>query len=1036
MRAIITLTIVLFLHTCLLSAENNESITMEMIKANTNLITEANLSIRTNKAFNLLLVDEYYLDYESLHPKLKLDKDIALAYVQNYTYGLSNLNKKLLDDNHFILLVIEKAGTGLAYATREQRANKKLVLQGLRADAKSFKIIDRRLKEDEEFIKEILKVNGLVLEYLDKKYRANRAFVSLAIKNDSFALAYASNMLQSDEELIKEAVEESSYAFEYAHPYLKQDKKYVMGLLKEGYEIIDYVDEKLQVDQEVLDEAIKHDTGAWKYFDENLTQNSDFIIKKIKENFLILMYVDEKFTKDKELITLAVKKNVFNLAYADDSLKQDKDFLWGLIEQNSKVVEAIDETIWKDNAFLLKVLKRTGFGLQYATKEQQNDIELVVKALKYDGYSLEFANERFKKSKIMLLLSLNKYAYPLIFADESLKSDKAFIKEAIKENSYALLYASEALQVDKELARLALKQNVKVLEELKVLKKDKAFISTLLEDNLDVLPYVSDRLKNDSDLIALSKKANQEEVSIEAYLLYISIVLLILFFYFKLFKKEKRRNYLLGFVFLLLLVALLLSRYNVNGVYRMPYVFVDKSHKYGLEPVDCNFSENEENLNVECYNVHVPEIYNDENSRVITFPLRIFRSSERFSFKSPVLHLGAGGPGANMGLDSAYVLDYYLKQHDDFSINQGRDLFMIDPRGAGLSKPLLNCETFASHVLRDIKKNLTLTESYASMNIDYETCIKKLKKEQVNFNGYNSLAVSNDINLLRKFIGVDKFILFGVSYSTTYAMFVAKNFPHIVEKMILDSACFPDLKLDHNYVTQSMDMYNALYDYKKKVDTNDSKVDTNSSKKMESTIWTLQKKLNEHPVDLNYLELKLNGDYFIESLLNGVYATDIFKDLPKIVEELESNKTTTFLPYFKSYLDYLMNKEYADISVYTHYCYEDKPFIDFQKIREERLKLKEGYIRQSSSYFIFGKDFCKEMEINSTNKTLNEPITTEIPTLFIHGEYDSVTPLRDVKVEMKRFKDAELKTYKTSHAVLGTEESIEKDVAEFVGKNF
>jgi len=72
------------------------------------------------------------------------------------------------------------------------------------------------------------------------------------------------------------------------------------------------------------------------------------------------------------------------------------------------------------------------------------------------------------------------------------------------------------------------------------------------------------------------------------------------------------------------------------------------------------------------------------------------------------------------------------------------------------------------------------------------------------------------------------------------------------------------------------------------------------------------------------------------------------------------------------------------------------------------------------------------MNINSNDKTLAEPIRTEIPTLFIHGEFDSVTPLRDVKEEMKNFKNSKLLTYKTSHAVLGTEEQIEKDVAEFL----
>ena len=1012
-------------------AEENATITMDMIKEDTNLLSDANLSIRKDKAFNILLLEDYYMDYEIVYPSLKLDKDIVLAYLANSLFQEPIIPKELVHDHAFILSVIKKVGMGLEYATKDERADKELVLLGLRNEAKAFKVIDKDLKENEDFIKEALQVNGLILEFLDKKYRANKEFVLLAIEEDVTALKYATSMIKSDEAFIRKAVKLRSDAFRYAHSYLRQDKKFVLKLLREGYTIIFYVDECLQKDREVLEEAIKYDEDAWNYFDENLTEDRDFILAHLKENFSILLFLDENWTKNREIITMAVKKDASNLAYADESLRKDKKFLWHLVKVNREVVEEIDSKMWNDNEFLVKVLKETGFGLKYATKEQQNDIELVVKALKYDGYSLEFANDRFKKSKLMVLLSLDSYAYSLTFADESLKADKEFMKEAIKVNSYALEYASETLQEDKALARLAIARNPKALEGLAKLKRDKLFISELLKENFNVLPYVDESLKNDADLIALSKAEREYHVSIEVYLIYLSILLLVLFFYFKLFKKENKK-YLLWITSLLLLVALLLNHYNIHGVYRMPYLLVDKSHKFGLEPTPCHFRTEDRILNVECYNMHVPEIYGDENSRVITFPVRVFRSTERFSFKTPILHLGAGGPGADMGLNSSYALDYWLKEHDDFSINQGRDFFIIDPRGAGLSKPLLNCGTYADNFLKNLKKSLTEEESIELYNKDYETCVNKFKKEGVDFNGYNSLAVANDINLLSKSLNIDKWVLFGVSYSTTYAMFVAKKYPNIVEKMILDSSCFPDLKLDHNYVMQSMDMYNALYTYKDKLDKNSSKTDDNSSQKMQEKLWKLEKKFNQNPLDLNYLGLKLDGESLIESLLEGVYGTKIFKDLPKIVRELESNKSNTFLPYFKEYLDFQMDKEYADISMMTHYCYEDKPFIDFKKIKKENLKLPEGYIRERANAIFKYKNFCKEMEINSTNKTLNEPIETDIPTLFIHGAYDSVTPLRDVKEEMKRFKNSKLKVYKTSHSVLGTEEAVEKDVAKFL----
>jgi hypothetical protein len=247
--------------------------------------------------------------------------------------------------------------------------------------------------------------------------------------------------------------------------------------------------------------------------------------------------------------------------------------------------------------------------------------------------------------------------------------------------------------------------------------------------------------------------------------------------------------------------------------------------------------------------------------------------------------------------------------------------------------------------------------------------------------------------------------------------------------MILDSACFPDLKLDHNYHVQTMDSYNALYNYKDKLKDSNITYDKIDS---QQRIWDLHKKLNKNPIPIDYLGLNVNGNYFIASLLEGVYGTKIFKDLPKIIEEMEQNKTKSFLPYFKNYIDYLMDRTYGDVSAMTHYCYEDKPFIDFTKIREEQQQLPQGFIKESTILSFESNDFCKEMNISSSDKTLADPIKTAIPTLFIHGEFDSITPLRDVKEEMKNFENSTLLTYKTSHSVLGTEDKIEQDVAHFL----
>ncbi len=916
---------------------------------------------------------------------------------------------------------------------REERASyQEKILLSLEEDAENFQTLPPLLKKDEAFLKKAVKKNGLLLQYLDAKYRANKTWALLAVKEDGMALEHVSNMLKSDEEVVFEALKERGRAFKFANRYLKENRAFVLKLLKERVlYFFDEIDETLQEDKTLIEMALIYDEEAFKYLDESLQNNREYFLPFLKKNGWILRHLDEAFQKDRELVTLAVMQDSYTLTFVDETLSRDKAFLSMLIEKNDKILGDIDPEVWKDNAFLLKYLKEKGFGLEYASKEQQSDRALVLKAVEYDGFSLEYASEMLKKDKALVLKSLDAYSDPLKFADKRLTADREFMKTAIAVNEFSIVSIDNKLKKDRELVLQAILQNQEVLEYLPKFKKDKAFIVDLIERDINVFPYIDASLKNDKEILEALKTFPSAYDALEKGLMLLGIVFSLLFVYFWLAKNKKYFLFLVASILLLLLVEIL-KTYFTHGVFRMPYVMVDETHKFGLERTKC-WVGHEKNLSMlACYNMHVPEIHNDPKSNVITFPVRVFRSSDMFA-KNPLLHLGGGGPGGEMQLSEDYALESHLDEHDAFSLNQGRDLFIIDPRGAGLSKPLLNCGTYVDNFVSNMKKVQTRKEEYAAVEHDYAECIDKFKKEKVNFNGYNSFAVAKDIELLKQMVDVDKWVLFGVSYSTTYAMIIAKKYPEMVESMILDSACFPNLKLDHNYLLQQTDCYTALYDYAEKIK---DKNETNITKSIdvESRMWALHKSLNMQPLQTDYLDLKVNGDYFVGSLLWGVYGTEVFKDLPKIVQEMEEGKLESFLPYFKNYLGYLMDRSYGDVSSMAHYCFEDKPFIDFEKIKKKNLELPKGYIQESAIAGFEANDFCKEMNISSTDKSLAESIQTEIPTLFIHGEFDSITPLRDVLREMKSFKNSKLLTYKTSHSVLGTEEKIEEDVAVFMEK--
>src|SRR3954451_1063033 len=132
-----------------------------------------------------------------------------------------------------------------------------------------------------------------------------------------------------------------------------------------------------------------------------------------------------------------------------------------------------------------------------------------------------------------------------------------------------------------------------------------------------------------------------------------------------------------------------------------------------------------------------------------------------------------GGPGA---ATSTYGESFL----SDFGKHRGKhDLLLFDQRGTGRSD-YLDCD-------------LALTPTYYSppsedghlLGKTVQRCAKKLGRARGFYTTRETVA---DLEDVRQALGIDKFILYGVSYGTRDAMAYAQTYPDHVERMILDSA--------------------------------------------------------------------------------------------------------------------------------------------------------------------------------------------------------------------------------------------------------
>ena len=136
----------------------------------------------------------------------------------------------------------------------------------------------------------------------------------------------------------------------------------------------------------------------------------------------------------------------------------------------------------------------------------------------------------------------------------------------------------------------------------------------------------------------------------------------------------------------------------------------------------------------------------------------------------------AGGPG--MGSSDMYpgVAQAFGR------IRRDRDLIIIDQRGTGRSNPL-NCDA-ADELEGDL-------ESFVA---DSRRCLETLRG-RADLAQYTSSVAVQDLEAVRRALGVSQWNLYGVSYGTRVAQHYLRRFPAQTRSVILDGVVPPGLAL-------------------------------------------------------------------------------------------------------------------------------------------------------------------------------------------------------------------------------------------------
>jgi pimeloyl-ACP methyl ester carboxylesterase len=201
----------------------------------------------------------------------------------------------------------------------------------------------------------------------------------------------------------------------------------------------------------------------------------------------------------------------------------------------------------------------------------------------------------------------------------------------------------------------------------------------------------------------------------------------------------------------------------------------------------------------EAFPVTVPGSYRSEKGYLIVLedrsrptgptlrlPVVVVKSSAEKSAEGPVLYL-AGGPGSGGMSAAAYPGAYpFLRQ---------RDFVVFAQRGTRHAQPALECPEY-DEARGQWYPDETTAERVDRLVIAAQACRARLEGSGVDLGAYHTAASAADVEDLRRVLGITQWTLYGVSYGTRLGLAVMRDYPGSVRAAILDSPLPPQARYD------------------------------------------------------------------------------------------------------------------------------------------------------------------------------------------------------------------------------------------------
>ena len=395
-----------------------------------------------------------------------------------------------------------------------------------------------------------------------------------------------------------------------------------------------------------------------------------------------------------------------------------------------------------------------------------------------------------------------------------------------------------------------------------------------------------------------------------------------------------------------------------------PYVF-ENSQK---EKVDAEFGV-----------LLVPENRQNPRSNLIELAFVRFKSTAK-NPGAPIVYL-AGGPGGS-GIGTAMGSRFSLFM----AMREIGDVIAFDQRGTGMSKPNLTCYNdlaFPLDVAPTREELIRVTRERSR-----ECAAYWRDWQRVDLAGYNTNESADDLEDLRKALGVKQIRLWAISYGTHLGLTTIRRHPQSIERAILAGIEGPDhtLKLPANIQKHLVDLDRVV------------RADPNLNKEIPDFLGlmkTVLDRLEKEPVTVEVTDPQTKQKvkviitkFVIQYLTASNIGTTVTGSFPAIYYAASKGD------YSLAALAWLQQTKQGIGSAMSFMmdCFSGATVARRQQIQREA---KETLLEDAAN-MVF-PDVCEAWGNPDLGDAFRAPVKSSVPVLFISGTLDARTPISNAE---------------------------------------